>query len=108
VDLDVEYASDSLNRRSGLTYPAEYGQPNSARKGIDYTYGVNGLLSGVQIDKNAFVPQLTYNSANQITGITIGPPLHAQVQEIYDFDPTSNVMTRQRVLDPIGRSLLES
>jgi RHS repeat-associated protein len=96
--LELDYNSyDTLNRLLEETYPAELEMPSQPRKKVDYSYGVGGQLTGLQVDGADYASQLAYNAAGQTTSITVGPSGAQQTTEGYNYDPATELLGSQQV-----------
>ena len=65
--LVSNYKYDNFDRLTQEIYPAEYGTAAATREQIDYIYGTGGVLSELMIDGVAYVSQVVYNPARQIS-----------------------------------------
>jgi RHS repeat-associated protein len=96
--LELDYDSyDTLNRLLEMTYPAELEIPSQPRKKVDYSYGVGGQLTGLQVDGADYASQLAYNPAGQTTSITVGPSGAQRTTEAYSYDPATEFLGSQQV-----------
>jgi RHS repeat-associated protein len=93
--LQLDYAYDTLSRLIEETYPTEIGA--AGRKKVDYTYGLNGQLTSLQVDGADYASQFSYNTAGQADSITIGPAGPQQTVETYAYDPATNLLASQQV-----------
>jgi RHS repeat-associated protein len=94
--LDIDYAYDSLNRLTGMTYPAELGI--AGRKNISYSYDTaSGLLASLQIDGADYASGLIYDPAGRFASLTVGPAGPQQKVETYGYDPATGLLTSQQI-----------
>jgi RHS repeat-associated protein len=95
--LELDYNSyDTLNRVLEQIYPAELEMPSQPRKKVDYSYGVGGQLTGLQVDGADYASQLAYNPAGQTTSISVGPSGAQQTTEAYNYDPATEFLGSQQ------------
>lgn len=110
--LELDYAYDSLNRLTGLTYPAEllrHGRHHrrGRRKNVGYAYDTaSGLLASLQIDGADYASGLVYDPAGRFTSITVGAAGPQQTVETYGYDPATGLLTSQQI-DMAGTTLLD-
>jgi RHS repeat-associated protein len=94
--LELDYAYDSLNRLTEVTYPTELGV--AGRKNIGYSYDTaSGLLASLQIDGDNYASGLVYDPAGRFASITVGPAGPQQTVETYGYDPATGLLTSQQI-----------
>lgn len=101
----TEYSYDSLDRLTDVSYPAQYGTGNNPRKIVHRDYDVASRSSGLKVNGVDYASQILYNAASQATSITVGTGAN-QVTETNDYDPITDLLSRQRVQRP-GATMLD-
>ncbi len=95
--LVVQYGYDSLNRPTEITYPAQYGVISSPRKVIHQDYHSSGGFDRVTVDGQSYA-DIVYNPIGQLAEIIIGPTGTDQLEEVYQYDPVTQFLSRQQVI----------
>ncbi|MDQ3806234.1 MAG: DUF4214 domain-containing protein, partial [Acidobacteriota bacterium] len=94
--LVTNYAYDSLDRLTTVTYPRQY--PSTTRKVLTHSYDVASRLSGLQIGGADYASNVVYNAASQVTSLDVGAGVGNWKQERYTYDAVTGLLTNQKVL----------
>jgi RHS repeat-associated protein len=92
----TEFIYDSLSRLTNTRYPAQYSVTGTPRKLVQHDYDVASRVSGLKVDGADYASQIVYNAASQTTSVKVGTGTN-QTTEIYDYDPVTLLLNRQRV-----------
>jgi RHS repeat-associated protein len=93
----IEYGYDSLGRLTDMRYPAAYALPGDPRKLVHYNYGRTVRLQELQVDGVDYASGIAYNAAGQVTALSLGANGSLQLNEQYNYDEATGLLTRQQV-----------
>jgi RHS repeat-associated protein len=91
--FETDYAYDSLDRMTNLTYPTTYSN-GGVRKIAHNDYDVASRLSGLTYDGQSHASSMVYNAASQATSLTVGTGIN-QVSESYTFNAQTGMLDSQ-------------
>ncbi len=103
--MTIEYTYNSLGKLTDVRYPTQYGA-SGATKYVHYDYDAASRLSALKVNGLDYGSQITYNADRQVTSMMVGSAGANQIQETYDYNPQSGLMTNQRVIRN-GAALLD-
>jgi RHS repeat-associated protein len=93
----TDYIYDTLDRVTQVRYPAEYGTGTAPRKVVEHNYDVASRLSGLKVGGTDYASQIVYNAASQTTLLQVGAAGANQINESYDYDAQTGLLTNQKV-----------
>ncbi|MCA1706985.1 MAG: RHS repeat-associated core domain-containing protein, partial [Actinobacteria bacterium] len=99
----VDYGYDTLDRLRSITYPAQYGTPNSPRKHVELEFDRAGLPHRMTVD--SFEEATVFYAPGGLpTQVTVGGRAH--VTEQNEFDPANGLLVSQRIENVWDQKLL--
>jgi RHS repeat-associated protein len=95
--LMTDYIYDTLDRVTDVSYPAEYGTGTAPRKVVTHNYDVASRLSGLKVGGTDYASQIAYNAASQTTSLQVGVAGANQINESYDYNQQTGLLSNQKV-----------
>jgi RHS repeat-associated protein len=92
----TNYSYDSLDRVTGVQYPAEYGNGSAPRKAIHHTYDIASRLTDLTYDGQSFASNIVYNGTSQTTSLNVGSGTN-QITESYSYNAQTGLLDNQTV-----------
>jgi RHS repeat-associated protein len=100
-EFEVGSPRDTLDRRTGTTYPARYGaQPAPAGPVVAWEYAIGGAMSWMTLDDAELVSEVAWDAGGRVSSMKVGAAGPNQVTETYAHEPphlgvTGQTVTRQ-------------